>query len=350
VAVKNVGEGAIDAIICARKTEGSFANLFNFCERVDLRKVNKRVIESLIKCGAFDSTSGYRSQMTAALEDALDYGQRIQKERFDPQMSLFDLGDTSTKSLNVPPMPQIKEWGESELLMYEKEALGFYVSRHPLERFRSQMEKYANVNAETIKEVNDRSVVRFGGLICGIKVIRTKREELMAFAAVEDLYGSVEAVIFPGVYNSVNDLLVEDKAVFLQGEAQKEEKNTKILVDKIIPMEKAEELWTATIHVQMDVEKVNREILSKLHLIFNRYPGTCRTYLHLIKDQKTETVIEVAEKLKLKFCLSLSRDVSALLGPTALTTACSSVPAASRSNKSKLEGKKRKNNYARFQA
>jgi DNA polymerase-3 subunit alpha len=350
VAVKNVGEGAIEAIIYARKAGGAFSNLFNFCERVDLRKVNKRVIESLIKCGAFDSTNDYRSRMMAALEDALDCGQRIQKERSDPQMSLFDFENTSTKSLNVPSMPKVEEWGESELLMYEKEALGFYISRHPLERFRSQMEKYADVNAETIKEVNNRRVVRFGGLIGSIKVIRTKREELMAFATIEDLYGSVEAVIFPGVYNSVNDLLVEDKAVFLKGEAQKEEKNTKILVDEIIPMEKAEELWTTTVHVHMDVEKINRETLSKLYLIFNQYRGKCPAYLHLSIDRKTETVIEVTEKLKLKFCSSLRRDVDALLGPTAITAACKSIPAASYSNGRNPERKKRKNNYARFQA
>lgn len=350
VAVKNVGEGAIDAIVEARKDGGPFPNIFNFCERVDLRKVNKRVIESLIKGGAFDSTKEYRSRMIAVLEDALDYGQHIQKERSDPQMGLFDFQDASQGSLNVPAMPQIEEWEESELLMYEKESLGFYISRHPLERFRSQMEKYANVNAETIKESNDRSVVRFGGLIRTTKVIRTKKEELMAFAAVEDLYGSIEAVIFPSVYSTVSDLLVEDKPIFLQGEVQREEKNVKILVDTMIPMEKAEELWTATIHVSMDVEKVNKDILLKLNHIFHQYPGSCKAYLHLISAKKTETIIAVPETLGIKSCKALSQDVSALLGPDAVETACSQVLTASRLNGNSLERKRGKKAYARVQA
>ncbi|MGD9209799.1 MAG: DNA polymerase III subunit alpha [Desulfobacteraceae bacterium] len=350
VAVKNVGEGAIEAIIEARDEKGTFSNLFDFCERVDLRKVNKRVIESLIRCGAFDSTNDYRSRMIAALEDALDYGQRIQKERSDPQMGLFDFGDASQATLNVPPLPLIDEWEESEFLMYEKEALGFYISRHPLERYRSQLEKYANVTAETIKESSDRSTVRFGGLVRTTKVIRTKKEELMAFATVEDLYGSVEAVIFPTAYSKVSDLLVEDVPIFLQGEVQKEEKNVKILVDTIIPMEKAEELWTATIHIHMDVEKINRDILSELHRILNQYPGTCRTFLHLVMEQKIETVIAVEENMGIKSCTALNRDVSALLGPDALKTGCSPVSTASRSNGNHIEPKRGKNNYARFQA
>ncbi len=350
VAVKNVGEGAIVAIIVARNEGGLFSSLFNFCERVDLRKVNKRVIESLIRCGAFDSTKEYRNRMITVLEDALDYGQRVHKERLDPQMGLFDLTEASTESLNVPPMPQIDEWEESELLMYEKESLGFYISRHPLERYRAQMEKYANVTAESIKEAGDRSVIRMGGLIRSTKVIRTKKEELMAFATIEDLFGSVEAVIFPSVYSSVSDLLVEDAPVFLQGEVQKEEKNAKVLVDKIISMEKAEEEWTATVHVHMDVAKVDKDILAKLHHIFNQYPGNCQAYLHLIMDQKTETIIAVADTIGVKSCASLNRDVNELLGPNSLETACSSIAAASRSNGGNRNERRGKNNHARFQA
>lgn len=354
VAVKNVGEGAIDAIIDARQEAGTFANLFNFCERVDLRKVNKRVIESLIKCGAFDSTNEYRSRMIAVLEDALDYGQRLQKERSDSQMRLFDNCDDSQVALNMPPIPQVDEWEEGELLTYEKEALGFYVSRHPLERYRSQMEKYASVNADTIKDAANHGRVWFGGLIRSTKVIRTKKDELMAFATIEDLYGSVEVVIFPGVYSSISDLLVEDAPIFLRGELQKEEKNVKILVDKdpnaFIPMEKAEELWTATIHVHMDVETVNRDTFLELKQIFNSYKGDCKAFLHLVMEQKTETVIAVEENLGIKSCQALNRDVSALLGPNTLTTTCSSDSRASRSNGRHLERKRGKNNYVRFQA
>jgi DNA polymerase-3 subunit alpha len=149
VAVKNVGEAAIEAIIDARDDE-KFASLFGFCERVDLKKVNKRVIESLIKCGAFDDTGAKRSQMMAALEDALDYGQRVQKERLDPQIGLFD-GTVNPQVINAPVLPDIEEWSEKQRLAFEKESLGFYVSGHPLKRYGELIDKFTNANAVSIK-------------------------------------------------------------------------------------------------------------------------------------------------------------------------------------------------------
>jgi len=131
VAVKNVGEGAIETIIEARK-EGKFISLFDFCRRVDLRKVNKRVVEALIRCGAFDSTDAYRSRMMAVLEEALDFGQRVQRERTDPQLGLFDTKGKEPSLINTPPFPDITEWDQKQLLTNEKDSLGFYISGHPL--------------------------------------------------------------------------------------------------------------------------------------------------------------------------------------------------------------------------
>ena len=120
VAIKNVGEGAVEAIVEERRENGPFASLIDFCERVDLHKVNKRVVESLIACGAFDSTGAYRSQMMAILEDALDYGQKVQRERCDPQMGLFDDGASCTLSIDPPTPPNIPEWSERERLAQER--------------------------------------------------------------------------------------------------------------------------------------------------------------------------------------------------------------------------------------
>ena len=151
VAVKNVGEAAIESIIKARKNK-KFSSLFEFCEYVDLRKVNKRVIESLIKCGAFDSTGGKRSQMMASLEDALDYGQRVRKEKSNPQMGLFDMEGDDRAKINLPCLPKIDEWDEKQLLTFEKESLGFYVTGHPLSRFEDLLEKFTNANTISLKE------------------------------------------------------------------------------------------------------------------------------------------------------------------------------------------------------
>ncbi len=172
-AVKNVGENAIESIIEARNN-GKFSSLFEFCERVDLKKVNKRVIESLIKCGAFDSTGAFRSRMMASLEDCVDYGQRLQKEKADPQIGLFDL-QADQPAFNLPSMSEIDEWDEKELLAFEKESLGFYITGHPLSEYEDILEKFTNTNSSTLKEQNDGDDVRIGGMIRNTKIIKTKR-------------------------------------------------------------------------------------------------------------------------------------------------------------------------------
>lgn len=340
VAVKNVGEGAIDAIIKEREENGPFASLFEFCERADLRKVNKRVVESLIRCGAFDTTGDKRAAMMASLEDAIDYGQRIQKEKADPQMGLFDMGDEDTRSMNVPPMALVDEWDEREKLAFEKETLGFYISGHPLDQYIETIEKFTNVNAVSIKELKDKTAVRIGGAVTASKVIRTRKEELMAFMTIEDLQGSVEVVIFPSVYASVADLLAEDTPLLVQGQAQVEESSVKILADSIIEMEKAEENWTVEVRIRLEPEKTGRRDLEKLLDVIKGYPGTCTCFLDIKVSDTARTIVAVSEDLKLKYCSALTRDINGVLGYNAVETRCSDAASAMRNSDLNGHGKK----------
>ena len=251
VAVKNVGEAAIDAILEARQ-ERPFTSLFDFCERVDLKKVNKRVVESLITCGAFDVTGARRSQMTAALEVALDHGQRVQKERCDPQMGLFG-GVDCPEPVNVPALPELDEWDDRLKLSHEKESLGFYLSGHPLTRYEDVLGQFTTSDAISLKEAADGAYVRVGGLVRGTKTIKTKKGDLMAFATIEDMNGAMDVTVFSRVYAAVVDLLVEDRAVLVHGQVQKDEQSVKLVAESIIPLEKAEESWTASVHVSLDL-------------------------------------------------------------------------------------------------
>jgi DNA polymerase-3 subunit alpha len=330
VAVKNVGEAAIDAIV-ESSGKNAFASLFDFCERVDLKKVNKRVIESLIKCGAFDSTGDRRSQMMAALEDALDYGQRVQKERLDPQIGLFD-GSVHRQVINAPSLPDIEEWSENQRLAFEKESLGFYVSGHPLKRYQDLLDKFTNANAISIKELKSGNAVRIGGLIRSTKIIKTKRGDLMAFVTIEDLHGAVEATVFSRVYTSVIDLLVEDKAVFIQGQVQKDEQSVKILAEKVIAMDKAEETWTASIHFNLEIARTDRAALVKLHEILKKHAGNCKAYLHLHSTDNADTIIQLPHSMKLKASGALMREVNELLGYNAVETLCMSAKTETRTN------------------
>jgi DNA polymerase-3 subunit alpha len=321
VAVKNVGESAIDAIIEERE-KGHFSSLFDFCERVDLRKVNKRVIESLIKCGALDSTGHHRAQMMAALEDAVDYGQQVQREKADRQMSLFDVLDTNPEAF-MPPMPDVSEWEANDLLDLEKETLGFYISGHPLDRYHEIIEKFTNCNAVIITEKNVGEGVRIGGLIRENKVIRTKSNELMGFVTIEDMHGSLEVTVFSSLYNRVSDLLTEDTPVLLQGKVEKDDKSVKLIAGDVIRMEEAEEKWTANVCFYVDVNRSDRELLIKLREIVVRHPGSCRGFLHLQDAGKTETIISFPESIRIKAGQELVREVKGLLGANGIETQCS---------------------------
>ncbi len=330
VAVKNVGESAIESIIASRADQ-PFESLFDFCERIDLKKVNKRVVESLIKCGAFDSTGANRSQMMAALESALEYGQRIQKERSDPQMGLFDLGDNQL-SINAPALPKIGEWDGKQFLTFEKEALGLYLSGHPLSRYEEVLDKFTNANAISIKELKDGGNVRIGGLVRNTKNIKTKKGESMAFVTIEDMHGAVEVIVFSRVFSDVKELLEEDRAVLVQGQVQKDEKSVKILAVTVIPVDKAEETWAASVHFNLEISRTDRDRLENLHAILKRHPGLCPAFLHLRSPDNTDAIIALPEGLKLKAGGSLTRDVNGYLGYHAVETRCSKVTGSAASN------------------
>jgi DNA polymerase-3 subunit alpha len=329
-AVKNVGDAAIESIISTRE-EGRFSSIFEFCQRVDVRKVNKRVLESLVQCGAFDSTGANRAQMAAAIEDAMDYGQKIQKEAADPQLVLF--GDTAgQKPINPPAMPDIPEWERMKKLELEKEAIGFYITGHPLDAYQDLIEKFASTNAIALKEdgAEEGEMVRIGGLIRNVKAITTKRGEPMAFVELEDMKGSVEVTVFTSVYKEVRDLLAEDTPVFVQGQVQKNEKSIKILADSIIAMESAEETWTASLHLTVDTGICEESALAGLAQIMEKYPGPCKGYLHLLIPEKSETVIELPDHLRLRAGVDLTREVNGLLGYPAIQAHCAPIPAAAR--------------------
>jgi DNA polymerase III subunit alpha len=329
-AVKNVGEGAIESIIEAR-SNGKFSSLFEFCEQVDLKKVNKRVIESLIKCGAFDATGSHRSQMLAALEDCIDYGQRVQKEKTDPQMGLFNLTEEQ-KAVNLPSMPEMDEWEEKELLALEKESLGFYVTGHPLSRYEDLLEKFTNTNSVTLKERNDGEAVTIGGMIRNIKTIKTKKGDLMGFVTLEDLQGAVEITIFSSLYAKVYDLLTEDNTILVRGFLQKDENSLKLLAESIISIDKAEETWAASIHFNLDVTRTEKNLLEELHAVLKRYPGPCPAFIHLVDPEKTETIIALPESIKVKAGKALIKEVNRLVGYPAVETVCRPIESSANGN------------------
>ena len=199
-AVKNVGENAIHNIAIVREETGKFSSLVDFCSRIDMRIVNKRVIESLIKCGAFDSLGAKRSQLINILDRAADIAASRQKDNASGQMGLF--GEETLNRVDEIQLPDMDEFPTEELLALEKEITGFYVTGHPLDRYRSKMSAFTPIEAIINHQVSDGQTVKIGGLIVNAKRINTKNGDMMCFAAVEDFTGQIEIIVFPRVFIS----------------------------------------------------------------------------------------------------------------------------------------------------
>jgi DNA polymerase-3 subunit alpha len=321
-AVKNVGQGAIDSVLRVREENGAFESLFDFCERVDHRKVNRRVVESLIKAGAFDSTGARRSQIMSVLDETLEAGQRTQKDRMNGQFTLFEAMEMDSHDTIYPPFPDIDEWSESELLKYEKESVGFFITGHPLARYEPVLKKFANTNTLKLQDLSDGRVVRIGGIVREYKLHHDRKGEVMAFVTLEDLSGLAEVILFASLYSTVSDLVNKDSAIMVEGRITRDEQSSKILADAIAPIEKAEETWTASVHLNLDIADLNKESLQKLCEILKQHKGSCSAFLHLLVPQKTDTIIALSDSIRVKAGQDLTEAVNNFLGYSAVESVC----------------------------
>jgi DNA polymerase-3 subunit alpha len=236
-AVRNVGEGVIDVIISEREHGGQFKSVYEFCRRVDMGSLNKRTIESLIKGGAFDSCKVSRRQLLQTYEGAVDMGIKRQKDKAAGQFTIFDFGDSpgsaDNDEVNDPIDETIPEFDKHELLAYEKEMLGLYVSDHPLLGLSEALENQTEFSTTELKEQRDGTYGTIGGIITKIKKVNTKRGDLMLFLDLEDLDGSVEVICFPKAVEQYRELLAEDKLVLVKGKLDIKEDEFKFLAQEI---------------------------------------------------------------------------------------------------------------------
>jgi DNA polymerase-3 subunit alpha len=313
-AVKNVGEGAIESIVEARGEGGPFRSLFDFCERVETRRVNKRVIESLIKCGAFDFTGSARAALLAALDRAMEMAASSQRDRQSGQSRLFDTITPGEQGYAEPELPDVSEWGERQLLAYEKESLGFYITGHPLAQYEEMLAQYANFDTATISEAKDNQEVKLGGVVSKLREITTRKGDRMCFATVEDLKGSVEVVVFSDVYMESMQLIKGDRPIFVQGAADADGENVKIIARRIIPVDDAPTELTKSIHFFLSQTEISQNHLAQLKNVISRYTGDCPAFVHLIVQDKTETVLSLPDDLRLAPTPALVTAVDKLFG------------------------------------
>jgi DNA polymerase-3 subunit alpha len=281
-AVRNVGEGAILSMLAVRKELGKVTSLFTLCEQVDQRLVNKRPLESLVKSGAFDSMSSgpipsRRARLFAAVDKAIEHGSRHQRNREQGQDSLFGGAAEGLEPGAEIPLPEAPPWSEAQQLAFEKEALGLYMSGHPLERFSEELKAFG---AQRIADLSQSLAdVWVGGIVSGLRPLKTKKGDRMAVFLLDDIAGGVEVVVFPETFGKYGQVIAADAMLLVRGKFEKDEESARLVATDVQPISLLKERTTREVVIHLQVP--SRNTLEALAELLSRHRGDRRVLLEL---------------------------------------------------------------------
>ncbi len=321
-AVKNVGDSAARAIIRARGEGGRYSSIWDFTERVDLQIVNKRSLESLVKCGALDSTGAPRRGMLDLLEQALAWGQKQQADRLAGQGSIFDVGfdDAAGPAAERPrhhPSVPPGELEKNELLRLEKETLGLYVSEHPLHGIREALRRRADCGLAELERRRDGEVVVVGGIVGAVKQLTTKRGEQMVFLRLDDLTGSSEVVVFSSVHAVARELCTADRILVVKGRVDhKQEGETKLIALEVSPFEAAPE--RRELRLRIDAAQAPAGVIRELAVLLREFPGDAPVYV-AVQMSAGSRLLEFGPGYRVQPTSDLYAELKSLLGEAAVT-------------------------------
>jgi len=319
-AIKNVGEGAVESIIAVRDDMGKFLSFFDFCRRIDLRKVNKRMLEGLIKSGAFDSTGARRAQLMAVLDQAVDEGAAAQQERERGQTSIFGDGPSadSVHGLTEATLPDLPEWDQGQLLKYERELTGFYITAHPLSRFEAALKKFSTATTGTLGEVTDGKEVKLCGIVTTVKTLTTKKGDRMAYVQIEDPQGLMEIIVFPDLFKSASDLLVPERVIRITGIVDRAEKGTRVKGTKIEALESLLARAVSHINIRVTDGPDASTQLGQVEQILRRHPGPTAISFTLCLPPDLEADTEPVPNVKVLPSEGFVAEVENVLGKGAV--------------------------------
>jgi DNA polymerase III subunit alpha len=286
-AVKNVGEGAIHSILAVRQALGRIDSLYTLCEHADLRLLNKRVLESLIKAGAMDSllpesagtVASRRARLFAAVDKALEHGGRHQRDRDKGQSHLFGGADDEASAATAA-LPDAAAWTETQQLAGEKEALGLYMSGHPLDRFAAELSLFGarRVADLTVSETD----VWVGGIVSALRPLKTKKGDRMAVFMLDDVAGSVEVVVFPETFAKHGSLVAADAMLLVRGKLEKDDESARIVATELMPIAALAERITREVVIHLSGVSQERQTFEALAELFSRHRGDRRVHLELL--------------------------------------------------------------------
>ena len=291
-AIRNVGETAIVAILTCRQELGRFANFYEFCEKVDLRAVNRRSLEALIKSGAFDSIGYHRKSLMEALDRAIEYGHKAQKDRLTGQKKLFLAPEVHSDGEGSEDIPNTGEWPDPQKWAYEKETLGYYVTGHPLRGYAKELEKFSEVSTSQICEDISGQEISIGGIITGLRQLRTRKGGRMAAFQLEDLSGTVEVLVWPNTYERYHTIIANELPVLIRGRCEFDGKgDARVLCSEILDLNS---LWKKVIQkttIRISLPSLDSSKVSQLYSLVTHHRGNCPLEFELL--QKEEYRIQV---------------------------------------------------------
>jgi DNA polymerase III subunit alpha len=293
-AVKNVGGNAIESIVSARKKLGRFKSIFEFCEHVDLRLLNKRVLESLIKSGAMDSF-GRRAQLMAVLDKAMEQGQKTQRDAEFGQHGLFGVFQQEEMAEQNGKLPNVPDWDEHTRLAAEKEILGFFISGHPLDKYRDKLTDFQALSTEEIAAMTNSTgkdeTITTAGMITNVRVLKSKRGDFYAQAMLEDMSGSIDMIVFPEAFKRIGEKVKLEVPVLVKAGVRIEEgANPKITGAEIIPLEEAKIPLPQALRIR--IQSSDETIVDQLHALFTERKGTAQVLFDVERDGDFMAVME----------------------------------------------------------
>jgi DNA polymerase-3 subunit alpha len=300
-AIKNVGRNTVDAIISARTDGGPFASVFDFCERLDPRALNKRVLESMVKAGALDGWNVRRAQLCAVIDRAMEAGQKLQRTRESGQHDLF--GTAGQAASEPAPLPNVPDWPESQKLAGEKEVLGLYLTGHPLRDYETKLRDLGTTDTARLAELPSQQEVSVAGILVAVRTARSKRGEIYATGTLEDLKGSIELLIFPEAYRRLSDLWQQDAIVFVKGRLQNEENAPpKIVLSDLALLDTVEPALASAVIIRVRLgrpeHKNGSSVAKRLFEIFDEKPGEAMVRFEIEREGDFEALLEPDQRVR----------------------------------------------------